>query len=68
MMFSAFPIIAQVADETVTLTIAGGVIMTLSIGLVLALVVFCMYRILREPTPEQHHHSPLNIDTHDLDS
>ncbi len=68
MMPDTFPIIAQAADEPVTLTIAGAVIMTLSIGLVLTLLVFCMCRILREPAPDEHHHAPLNIDTHDLDS
>ena len=52
--------------EQVTLTIGGAVIMTLSVGLVLALNVFCMVRILREGKPEEHRHAPLDIDRHDL--
>ena len=50
------------------LTAAGAVIMTLSILLVLGLAAFCMARILGEKHPEDHHHAPLDIDTHDTDS
>jgi hypothetical protein len=55
------------AAEKVRLTIQGGLIMTICVGLVLGLTAFCMYRILREPNPEEHHHAPLDIDTHDRD-
>jgi ABC-type nickel/cobalt efflux system permease component RcnA len=45
----------------------GWAMMIGSIGLVVALCVFCIYRSLREPHPEEHMHAPLEIDTHDLD-
>lgn len=48
------------------LTPAGWVMMVGSIGFVLALSAFCIYRALREPHPEEHMHAPLDIDTHDL--
>jgi hypothetical protein len=41
--------------------------MTASIGMVLALVAFCVSRALREPHPEEHMHAPLDIDTGDTD-
>ncbi|MFQ6048098.1 MAG: hypothetical protein ACE5K7_01890 [Phycisphaerae bacterium] len=47
------------------LTIGGAIVMTLSVGFVLALVIFCVLRIFREPRPEQRMHAPLDIDTHD---
>jgi hypothetical protein len=49
------------------LTVAGAVIMTISILLVLGLTAFCMAKILRETHPEEHHHAPLDINTHDTD-
>ncbi len=67
MMFGTYPILAQAADETVTLTAAGTVVMTLSIALVLTLMAICMYRLLREPRASDRHHAPLEIDTKDLD-
>jgi heme/copper-type cytochrome/quinol oxidase subunit 2 len=60
-------ILAQAAEEEVTLTAAGGTIMTVSVLLVLGLCAFCFWRILREPTPSERHHAPLDIDTHDFD-
>lgn len=60
-------VVGQTATEAGGLTPAGAVIMTASILLVLGLTVFCMARILREPRPEEHHHAPLDIDTHDTD-
>ena len=59
-------ILAQSTEEPVTLTPAGATIMTISVLLVLGLCAFCFWRILREPTPSEHHHAPLDIDTHDL--
>ena len=47
------------------LTPAGATMMIASITMVIALCVFCTYRILREPHPETHHHAPLEIDTND---
>ncbi len=49
------------------LTLAGWTMMVGSVGLVLALSAFCIYRALREPHPEEHMHAPLDIDTHDRD-
>ncbi len=60
-------ILGQTAAGEGGLTPAGIVIMTASVLLVLGLMVFCMTRILRETRPEEHHHAPLDIDTHDLD-
>lgn len=51
---------------TVTLEPAGMAMMALSILLVTGLTVFCAARILREKNPADHHHAPLDIDTHDL--
>ena len=50
------------------LTPSGWTVMIACIGLVCGLVVFCFYRILREPRPSEHHHAPLDIDTHDRDT
>ncbi len=60
-------ILAQAGADDVTLTVAGGIIMTLSVLLVLGLCTFCFWRIFREPAPSKHHHAPLEIDTRDLD-
>ncbi|MBN1342709.1 MAG: hypothetical protein JXQ73_08525 [Phycisphaerae bacterium] len=49
------------------LTPAGWAMMIGSVGLVLGLCAFCVYRALKEPHPEEHMHAPLDIDTHDLD-
>lgn len=54
------------ATEDVRLTVGGAIIMTISVVLVLGLMIFCLARILREEHPE-HHHAPLDIDTHDRD-
>jgi len=51
--------------QEVRLTIQGGIVMVACIGFVLALGVFCTSRILREQRPKEHHHVPLDIDTHD---
>ncbi len=42
--------------------------MTVCIVLVLGLMLICMIRILREKQPTEHHHAPLDINTHDYDS
>ena len=60
--------LALAVAELVKLTPAGIAIMIVSILLVLGLCVFCFWRILREPSPSEHHHAPLDIDTHDDDS
>jgi hypothetical protein len=66
-MIALTAILAQTADEPVTLTAGGGAIMTLSVLLVLSLCAFCFYRILREPTSPEHHPAPRDLDTRDFD-
>ena len=60
-------ILGQTAADEGGLTLAGGLIMTVSIVLVIGLAVFCLVRILGEKRPAEHHHAPLDIDTHDVD-
>ncbi|MCH8966332.1 MAG: hypothetical protein IID43_01515 [Planctomycetes bacterium] len=60
-------LLGQTANDQPGLTIGGMIIMVCSIGLVLALSGFCMVKILGEQKPTEHHHAPLDIDTHDLD-
>ncbi|MFQ5591907.1 MAG: hypothetical protein ACE5HE_12145 [Phycisphaerae bacterium] len=50
------------------LSAGGWALMVCCILLVCSLCVFCFYRLVREPRPSEHHHAPLDIDTHDLDS
>lgn len=57
--------LAQAGEQDVTLTAGGAIIMTISVGLVLGLTVFCFWRLLRESTPSEHHHVPLDIGTYD---
>ncbi|MFQ5414037.1 MAG: hypothetical protein ACE5E6_06220 [Phycisphaerae bacterium] len=59
---------AQAGGDAGGLTVGGVVMMTVSVGFVLVLTVFCLIRILREPAPETHHHALLDIDTKDLDT
>jgi hypothetical protein len=49
------------------MTTAGLAIMVVSVGAVLALVGFCLFRVLRLPpkTVEDHFKAPLDIDTRD---
>ena len=58
-------LLAEVHVHQVRLTAQGALIMAICIGLVLALAGFCMYRILREKRPAEHHHVPLEINTRD---
>ncbi len=50
------------------LTAAGWILMIGCIGFVCGLCAFCFYRILREPKPSEHHHAPLDINTHDRET
>ena len=63
---SAGLLLAEV--EVQELGMAGVMLMTVCVGLVLFLCTFCFWRILREPTPSEHHHAPLDINTRDADS
>jgi hypothetical protein len=49
------------------LTLGGTLVMCASVGSVLALVIFCLTRVLLLPPVdvEQHLKGPLEIDTHD---
>ncbi|MCI0491634.1 MAG: hypothetical protein L0Z07_01710 [Planctomycetes bacterium] len=49
------------------MTLAGWAIMIVSVGSVLALVSFCLYRVLTLPPQvvEEHLKAPLEIDTRD---
>ncbi len=60
-------LIAQ-AEGVSRLSGQGIVVMVGCIGFVLALCVFCFVRLLREKQPSEHHHAPLDIDTHDTES
>ena len=44
---------------------AGWVVMSLSVGFVVCLMVFCFYRVLTSPRAAGHMQDPLEIDTHD---
>ncbi|MHC4697471.1 MAG: hypothetical protein ACYTFA_12080 [Planctomycetota bacterium] len=50
------------------LTPGGWIVMIGCITLVCGLCSFCFYRVLREPRASEHHHAPLDIDTHDPDT
>ncbi len=50
------------------MTVAGWIMMAVSIGLVLCLNCFCFSRILRTPRSEKHMIAPLDIDTRDKDT
>lgn len=47
------------------MTIGGWIMMTLSIGFVLALNIYCFGKVLRTPQSQDHMHAPLEIDTKD---
>lgn len=47
------------------MTTGGWIFMLCSIGLVLSLIIFCYYRVLKQPPAADHRHAPPDIDTHD---
>ena len=58
--------IEQPADRLADgLTASGAAMMALSILMVLGLCLFCLVRIARSNRPSEHHHAPLDGDTHD---
>ncbi len=61
-------LIAASAPQYSGLNAGGWTVLVFCITLVCGLVAFCYYRLLREPKPSQHHHAPLDIDTHDVES
>lgn len=46
----------------------GWILMILSVGSVMALLIFCFYRVLTLPGSTEHMQDPLEIDTHDKDT
>ncbi len=60
--------LGQAGGGQTGLTAAGAIVMIVSVLLVLGLSAFCMLRILTEKHPEEHHHAPLDINTHDRDA
>ena len=64
---TAHEMLAQAGDATVRLEPAGMVVMALSILIVVGLTLFCIVRIMRDKSPAEHHHVPLDIDTHDVE-
>ena len=59
--------LAQAGREAVKLTVGGATIMTLSIAMVVGLLVFCMYRVLRSQGTAERLHAPQEIETDDLE-
>ncbi len=60
-------LLAHAAGEDVGLNLGGTFMLTMSVVLVCGLVVFCFVRIMREDSPGEHLHAPLDVDTHDAD-
>jgi hypothetical protein len=62
--------IAAAAAEAETMTRAGWTIMIVSVGSVLALTAYCLYRVLTLPphVAEEHLKGPLVIDTGDTEN
>jgi hypothetical protein len=60
-------LLAQSAKPTVEFETGGMIVMGLSVLLVSGLTLFCVTRLLRDKSPEEHHHVPLDIDTRDFD-
>ena len=59
-------LLAQADAEALTLTPMGWTVMIVSVGIVIALVGYCLYRVLTLPPVEQKHlKGPLEIDTGD---
>ena len=52
--------------ESAGLSTAGWIVMTVSVGTVLSLVSYCLFRVLTlPPVEDQHLKGPLEIDTGD---
>lgn len=45
------------------MTGAGWLLMLSSVGFVVALNVYCFWRVLTTPAPKEHLHAPLDIET-----
>jgi hypothetical protein len=64
---TAFLAQAAAAPEAVVYRMEpmGWIFMLGSIGLVVALVAFCYWKVLTRPKATGHMHAPIEIDTHD---
>lgn len=49
------------------MTLGGWITMLISVGTVVCLFGFCLFKVLKEPKPSDHLHG-LDIDTKDIDS
>ena len=58
---------ATVIAQLKGLNAGGWTVMLLCVSLITVLMIFCYYRLLREPRPSEHHHAPLDIDTRDTE-
>lgn len=47
------------------MTLAGWILMSVSLGIVLVLTVYCYWRVLRAPKAGHRLHAPLDINTHE---
>lgn len=47
---------------------SGWIFMLLSVGSVIVLTAWCFVKVLTMPKPENHVHSPVDIDTRDLNT
>jgi hypothetical protein len=45
------------------MSLAGWILMSCSVGLVLVLNAYCFWRVLRAPVTKDHLHAPLDIET-----
>ncbi|MCX7886483.1 MAG: hypothetical protein N3B01_04380 [Verrucomicrobiae bacterium] len=49
------------------MTLSGWVVMILSVGFVTGLLVWCIWRVLKEPEAPERLHAPEEIDTRDTE-
>lgn len=45
------------------MTLAGWILMTVSVLSIVVFTAYCFYRVLRTPVTKDHLHAPLDIDT-----
>lgn len=66
------PLLAQAAGngpshlESYTLQPSGWIVMLLSVGFVTGLLLWCVWRIVRESRPQKLH-GQIDVDTHDFE-
>ncbi len=47
------------------MTLAGWILMSASVGSIVAWTVWCFRRVLKVPVTKDHLHAPLDIETHE---